>query len=282
MGTQRHHGSIAVSPQTDRSCWEEDLLISSRAIIGTLAEAGFLAPEEEAQALQGAANRGAGPIDRLLERRLDGEPLAWIVGTAEFCDRRIHIVPGVFVPRPHTEWLARRAAALLPDDGRAVDLCTGNGAVAAVIGDAHPLAEVLATDIDPVAVACGDRNGVHVLLGDLDAPLPRSWLGSVDVMTAVPPYVPTDELHLLPRDVVAYEPRRALDGGDRGTRSLSRAVEAAARWLRPGGTVLLELGGDQAIELTEALRRGGLSGIRIHRDPDGHDRAIEASRPDNL
>jgi release factor glutamine methyltransferase len=138
---------------------------------------------------------------------------------------------------------------------------------------------VVATDVDPAAVACARRNGVSALLGNLDEPLSPSLRGRVDVMTAVVPYVPTEELHLLPRDVLANEPRRALDGGRRGTTVLVRAAEAAARWLHPSGGVLLELGGDQAGEVTTTLADVGLSEIRVHRDGEGQDRAIEARRP---
>ena len=139
---------------------------------------------------------------------------------------------------------------------------------------------MVATDVDPVAVACARGNGVRALVGSLDEPLPLSLRGRVDVMTAVVSYVSTEELNLLPRDVLANEPRHALDGGARGTTVLVRAAEAAARWLRPGGSVLLELGGDQAGELATTLAHVGLSEIRVHRDGDGHDRAIEARRPD--
>jgi release factor glutamine methyltransferase len=99
-------------------------------------------------------------------------------------------------------------------------------------------------------------------------------------MTAVVPYVPTEELHLLPRDVIDHEPRRALDGGPRGTTVLVRAAEAAERWLRPGGSVLLEIGGNQAGELAATLTDIGFSSIRVHRDDEGHDRAIQARRPE--
>ena len=115
---------------------------------------------------------------------------------------------------------APRRRALLPATGVAVDLCTGTGAVAAVLGSAHPRATVVATDIDPVAVACARRNGVDARMGDLDAPLSPSLRGRVDVMTAVVPYVPTEELQFLPRDVLANEPRGALDGGPGGTAML--------------------------------------------------------------
>ncbi len=212
----------------------------------------------------------------------EGNPLAWITGSIDFCGTRVRVDRGVYVPRAHTEPLARRAASLLPPDGIAVDLCTGSGAVAVVMHSACPDATVLATDCDQAAIACAWSNGVTALLGDLDEPLPSSLEGRVDVMTAVVPYVPTEELHLLPRDVVAYEPRHALDGGPGGTALLERAAELSARWLRPGGRVLLELGGDQARALATTMSVVGLSKFLVHRDADGHDRAIEAwdgSRP---
>jgi release factor glutamine methyltransferase len=248
--------------------------------VETLAGGGCVAPGAEADALLEASAEGVGQIEELVARRLRGEPLAWITGSIVFCGVRVRIDPGVFVPRPHTERLARRAIVLLPETGIAVDLCTGSGAVAAVIASARPRASVIASDIDPVAVACARRNGVRALRGDLDAPLPRPLRERVDVMTAVVPYVPSEELHLLPRDVLANEPRRALDGGPRGTTVLARAAVAAARWLRPGGSVLLELGGDQAYEVSALLTDAGLSRIAVHQDGEGQDRAIEARRPD--
>jgi release factor glutamine methyltransferase len=249
-------------------------------VVSALAEGGCVAPDAEAEALLRASSEGVGPIEELIARRLRGEPLAWITGWARFCGIRIRVDPGVFVPRPHTETLARRAVSLLPTGGIAVDLCTGSGAVAAVLGSGRPRATVVATDVDPVAVACARRNGVGALVGDLDEPLPQSIQGRVDVMTAVVPYVPTGQLYLLPRDVLDNEPRRALDGGPRGTTVLVQVAEAAGRWLRPGGVVLLEIGGRQAGEMATTLTDAGLSAIRVHRDDEANDRAIEAGRPE--
>ena len=250
------------------------------SVLDALAAGGSVSPGAEADALLEASNAGVGPLGELLARRLGGEPLAWIVGWVRFCDARVRVDPGVFVPRPQTEALARRAVALLSAEGIAVDLCAGSGAVSVVLGTARPRATVIATDVDPAAVACAARNGVEALLGDLDEPLPPALRGRVDVVTAVVPYVPTEELHLLPRDVLAHEPRRALDGGPRGTVLLERAARAAARWLRPGGSVLLELGGEQADELFTITADAGLTAIRVHRDEDERDRAIEARRPE--
>jgi release factor glutamine methyltransferase len=219
-----------------------------------------------------------GRLADLLARRTAGEPLAWITGSVIFGGLRLCVDAGVFVPRPHSEPLASRAAELLPNVGTAVDLCTGSGAVAAVLRSARPNATVLATDVDQAAAACARGNGVAALLGDLDAPVPPTLLGRVDVLTAVVPYVPSEELHLLPRDVLAHEPRLALDGGPGGTALLDRAATASGRWLAPGGTVLLEIGGNQASAIAATLGAAGLTDVRVHRDADGQDRAIEARR----
>jgi release factor glutamine methyltransferase len=253
--------------------------IDHMPLVQELAAGGCVAPEEEAAELIGAAADGSRPLEELVARRLRGEPLAWITGFVRFCGLRVHVDPGVYVPRPHTQALARRAVSLLPPAGIGVDLCTGSGAVAAVLGDSGRGARVLATDIDPAAVACARRNGVRALLGDLDAPIPESVRGRVDVMTAVVPYVPAEELHLLPRDVLAYEPRRALEGGPGGTTFLQQVARLSADWLMPGGRVLLELGGDQAGTVAGIMESAGLSGIRVYRDSDGDDRAIEGRRP---
>ena len=106
------------------------------------------------------------------------------------------------------------------------------------------------------------------------APLPADLTGQIDVVTAVVPYVPTDQLRLLPRDVVAYEPAGALDGGVDGTRLLVRAVVEAAPLLRPGGSLLLELGGDQPGLLGPALAEAGYSDVEVLVDEDGDPRGV--------
>jgi release factor glutamine methyltransferase len=251
---------------------------TSERVVRALAVGGCIEPEVEAAALLEAARAGAGPIHELVARRLRGEPLAWIAGEVRFCGVRVRVDPGVFVPRPQTESLAWRAVGLLPEQGVAVDLCTGSGAVAAVVRSQRPNASVIATDLDPAAVACARSNGVEALLGDLDEPIPVGVRGRVDVVTAVAPYVPAEELHLLPRDVLEHEPRHALDGGPGGTAVLVRAAAAAGRLLRPGGGVLLELGGEQADEIGSVLAEHGMGETRVLRDQDGRDRAIEARR----
>lgn len=244
-------------------------------MVSRLAAAGCVAPEEEALELLAAAAGDATQLEALVARRTTGEPLAWVVGSVAFCGIRVRVRPGVYVPRWQTEALARRATALLPGHGTAVDLCTGTGAIACVLRAAAPSATVVATDADPVAVACARENGVDALAGDLDGPVPPALLGTVDVMTAVVPYVPTDALRFLPRDVVAFEPRRALDGGDEGLRLLSAVVARSTPWLRSGGWLLLELGGDQATSVAADMAAAGFGQITVRRDEDGDVRAIE-------
>jgi release factor glutamine methyltransferase len=117
-----------------------------------------------------------------------------------------------------------------------------------VLAAAQPAARVVATELDPVAVACARSNGVEVYECDLDDGLPLELRGKVDVMTANVPYVPTAALAFLPRDVQAYEPRLALDGGADGLDFVRRVLDIVApRWLRPsGGTVFVEVGVDQS------------------------------------
>jgi release factor glutamine methyltransferase len=248
-------------------------------IVSRLAAAGCVAPDEEAAELLATAGVGdPTQLEALVARRTSGEPLEWVVGSMAFCGIRVKVLSGVYVPRWQTEPLARRAAALLPESGIAVDLCTGAGAIACVLQAVSPSATVVATDIDPTAVACAGDNGVNALLGHLDEPLAPTLLGAVDVLTAVVPYVPTDELQFLPRDMLTYEPRVALDGGPGGLRLLSSVVARSTRWLRPGGWLLLELGGDQAATVADEMDAAGFLEIAVRKDEEGDDRAIEGRR----
>lgn len=221
-----------------------------------------------------AAASDAAHLEALVQRRLTGEPLAWITGTAPFLGRSVIVTPGVYVPRWQTELLAERALARLPADGVAVDVCTGSGALAVVLAD-RP-ARVYATDLSTEAVACARANGVDAYAGDLFAPLPDGVVA--DVVTGVVPYVPTGELSLLQRDTFTFETPLAYDGGPDGCALLRRALSGAARILRPGGALLLELGGDEAALIADDLEYAGYVDVVVVRDEDGDVRGIEATR----
>jgi len=250
--------------------------VAGERVVRRLETAGCVAAGEEAAELLGAAPDRR-TLEAWLRRRETGEPLAWITGTAEFCGRRLHLAPGVYVPRRQSEELARRAAALLAPGGRALDLCTGAGAVAAHLVAEVPSATVIGVDLDARAAGCARRNGVRAVVADLDATL-RAGRG-VDVVTAVAPYVPTADLRLLPADVQRHEPRLALDGGDDGLDVVRRVVAAAGRLLRAGGWLLVELGGVQHAALSPALAAAGFARPQAWCDEDGDLRGLAAQVP---
>lgn len=136
----------------------------------------------------------------------------------------------------------------------------------------RPRSSVFATDIDPVAVACARGNGVNALAGDLDAPLPADLRGKADLITAVVPYVPTEELHLLPRDTLEFEPRVALDGGPGGSLLLARVIDRSPEWLKAGGLLFLEIGGDLAEPTGAAIESYGFVVEDVLTDDEGDDR----------
>jgi release factor glutamine methyltransferase len=194
----------------------------------------------------------------------------------EFCGRWLQVAPTVYVPRAQTEELARRAATLLPDHGRAADLCTGAGPVAAHLQAEVPTARVVGVERERNAARCAAGNGVRVVVGDLALPIrPGS---AFDVVTAVPPYVPTGELRFLPADVQRYEPRAALDGGSDGLEVARRVVAAAGGLLHPGGSLLVELGGEQDEALAASLAAAELGDVEPWYDEDGELRGLSARK----
>jgi release factor glutamine methyltransferase len=248
-----------------------------RALVSTLSTAGFVAPEEEAYELLARAGDDDALLDALVGRRLTGEPLAWVTGRISFCDLELRVDPGVYVPRWHTELVARRAVELLPSAGAAVDLCSGTGAIARVLSAAHPAARVVATDMDGRAVACARANGVEAYCGDLFAPLPAALDGQVDLVVGVVPYVPTPALALLQRDTLTFESPLSYDGGPDGTDILRRVLTDSPRYLRPGGAVLIELGGEEADALSGDLSRLGYADVAVLLDDDDDVRGLQAT-----
>ena len=204
------------------------------------------------------------------------------MGWALFCGRRVAVAPGVFVPRRRTEFLVRRASAVARPGAVVVDLCCGSGAAGAAIVASVGHGELHATDIDPAAVTCARRNvadvGGHVYQGDLYEPLPAVLRGHVDVLVANAPYVPTEEVPLLPPESRLHEPLVALDGGSDGLAVLRRVVAAAPQWLAADGTLLLEAAARQAPPLADAVRRCGLV-PRTSRSDELDATVVVATRP---
>ncbi len=197
----------------------------------------------------------------MVDRRAAGVPLEHVLGWAEFCGLRIAVDPGVFVPRRRTEFLVRQAAALAGPRAVVVDLCCGSGAVGAALATLADRIELHAADIDPAAVRCARRNVTGrgaVYEGDLYDALPTTLRGRVDILVANAPYVPTEAIGLMPPEARLHEPRVALDGGTDGLGVQRRVTAAAARWLAPGGHLLIETSERQAPRTVEAFARNGL------------------------
>lgn len=213
-------------------------------LVARLRTAGCVFAEDEAAVLRASAADGH-ELAAMVTARCAGVPLEHVVGWAEVAGVRVHVDPGVFVPRRRSELLVREAIALAQPGSVVVDLCCGSGALGAAVAAAAPV-DLHAADVDPVAVACARRNAPVVYEGDLFDALPPSLRGSIDVLLCNTPYVPTDEIALLPAEAREHEPLVTLDGGADGL-DLQRRVAAEARtWLAVGGSVLCEVSDRQA------------------------------------
>jgi release factor glutamine methyltransferase len=240
------------------------------AVVSALRAAGCVFAEDEAAILVTEATTRA-ELDTMVARRAEGLPLEHVVGWARFCGRRIAVEPGVFVPRRRTALLVREAVALVGPGAVVVDLCCGSGALGVAVAAAVGTVELHACDLDPAAVRCARRNvepvGGHVYDGDLDEPLPRTLLGRVGLLLANVPYVPSEEIALLPGEARLHEPRMALDGGGDGLDVFRRVVGVAPRWLAPGGSLLSETSERQVGAAVGILRAAGLT-ARVAEDDD--------------
>jgi release factor glutamine methyltransferase len=249
--------------------------LDETSVVSRLRLAGCVFAEDEARLLLSAATTPA-DLAAMVERRSAGLPLEQVLGWAQFCDLRIAVEPGIFVPRRRTEFLVRVGARLAREaPGRAgradgpvviVDLCCGSGAVGAALAAdlTRDLGQVVlhATDVDPVSVRCARGNlaafGGQVHQGDLYDPLPPELCGRIDILVVNAPYVPTDEVALMPPEARLHEPLVALDGGADGLDIQRRIAAEATSWLAPGGHLLIETSQRQAAGTVTAVANGGL------------------------
>ena len=237
-------------------------------LVATLRAAGCVFAEDEATVLIEAAVDGA-DLAGLTARRVAGEPLELVVGYAEFCGLRVAVAPGVFVPRQRSAALVRAAAGGLTAGDVVVDLCCGTGALGAALRAAVPGLEVYAADVDPAAVACARRNlpAERVFEGDLYAALPDDLRGRVAALVVNAPYVPTDEIALMPPEARDHEHLVALDGGADGLDVQRGVVGGAIEWLAPGGRLLIETSVAQAPRTAAVMTGVGLT-PEVVRDDD--------------
>jgi len=234
----------------------------------------------------------------LIARRAVREPVAYILGRAHFRHLSLEVGPGVLIPRPETEELVDVALALLrrrplwrapaPPGTQALiaDVGTGSGAIAVSLASEAGL-RVLATDASEQALVVAARNaaaaGVQGLVEfkrtDLLEGVPE---GTLHLVVSNPPYVRTGDIAGLAPDIRLFEPVEALDAGPDGLRVIRRLLPEAARALRPGGSVLLEVGDGQAAEVEALAREAGFCRTALHKDLSQKDRIVEATMPGTL
>jgi release factor glutamine methyltransferase len=237
-------------------------------------------PDHERARLEAIAGPSR-PLEDLVRRRLQGEPLQYIEGSAQFGPLELIVDDRVLVPRPETEGLFEIAARMVRNPEVIVDLCTGSGALALALKHRFPTCSVFATDISEAAIEVALANrystglDVYLASGDLFDPLPVSILGEVDLIVANPPYVSDVDFADLPLDV-RREPHVALVAGPSGLEIIERIGASAAQWLRPGGVIVCEIGETQGVSAASSFL--DLPAV-VRKDLTGRDRYVVAVKP---
>jgi release factor glutamine methyltransferase len=229
------------------------------------------------------------PLRELVKRCGRHEPLGYLIGKTEFYSMEFVITRDCLIPRPETELLVQRAIeSLRLRDGKqyVLDLCTGSGCVAVAVAKNHPAAEVVATDISEAALSVAAQNvekhkladRVKLLCGDLFDPIIAELdTTDFDLIAANPPYVSSDEYEKLDKNVKDYEPKIALLAGTDGLDVYKRIVTQIDKFLKPGATLMMEIGYRQSASIRKLLETAGIfSRITVEKDFSNNDRIVTA------
>jgi release factor glutamine methyltransferase len=223
----------------------------------------------------------------LIKRRARMEPVAYILGFKEFWSLDLAVTPDVLIPRPETECLVEAALSLLADgSNRAsksiLDMGTGCGAIVLALASRQPQHIFYASDITREAAGMARRNAkrhglegmIHFFVGDWLAPV-NGKTPLFDMIISNPPYIPSEIVPRLQPEIYNYEPLLALDGDKDGLRCLRHIIGAAHHFLKPNGTLLLEIGCDQKEALQQIIDGcGEYDGVVFSKDYSGKDRVV--------
>lgn len=223
-------------------------------------------------------------VDELLERRLRGEPVAYITGSWEFYGLPMTVTPDVLIPRMDTEVMVDTVKELLHGrkmDARILDLCCGSGCISCAIAHELPATKIVAVDISASALeicrknVAANRLSSRVISMQADATAsPPISIGSFDVIVSNPPYIPTCEIMTLDPSVRDYEPLWALDGGEDGLKFYRTIIKYWKSLLHPGGALLFEVGEGQAEPVKEMLLSAGFRAAKAKVDTLGVERIV--------
>jgi release factor glutamine methyltransferase len=215
----------------------------------------------------------AASLNALFQRRLPGEPIAYIVGEREFFGLALQVTPAVLIPRPDTELLVELALERLPPRARALDMGTGSGAIAVAIAHSRADVGMQALDVSEAAlqVAAGNaqRHGVQIsfLRSDWYDALeqPGATAPEFDLIVSNPPYIVAGDTHLSQGDL-RFEPIGALTDHADGLSALRQIIDGAGQYLRSNGWLLMEHGYDQAEAVRNLLHARGFTQVQSWRD----------------
>jgi release factor glutamine methyltransferase len=220
-------------------------------------------------------------LDTLLQRRLDGEPIAYIVGQREFFGLPFNVSPAVLIPRPDTELLVELALERLPPSGSVLDMGTGSGAIAVALAHTRRDAAVTALDVSPAALAVAGGNAalnkapVRLLESDWYAAVSQERF---DLIVSNPPYIASGDRHLSEGDL-RFEPSGALTDHADGLSALRIIIAGAPERLAPQAWLLMEHGYDQAEAVRALLSAQGYTDVQSWRDLAGIERVTGGRRP---
>lgn len=220
-------------------------------------------------------------IDRILKRRLTNEPLQYITHKQYFYGNRFYINENVLIPRADTEILVEEVLKMVKPNDKVLDLCTGSGCIAVALKKAKPNIHILASDISRNALIIAMLNAK---INDADISFVRSNLfenicQKFDVIVSNPPYIKTEDIKSL-QEEVKHEPSLALDGGKDGMEFYKKIIINGNRFLNNNGLIALEIGYNQAKEVSELLLENNYKNLRIIKDYGNNDRVVLAYKGD--
>ena len=221
-------------------------------------------------------------FEALLQRRLAGEPLAYIIGNREFYGLDLTVTPDTLIPRPDTETLVEAALEKIPENVNCniLDLGTGTGAIALAIAHSRPQTNVVAVDFSKAALKIAQKNAASLDIANASF-THSDWFSALkgqkfDVIVSNPPYIEANDPHL---PALTFEPISALTSGADGLDDIRRIVQSALIYLNPQGWLMLEHGYNQATQVQDLFAENGLTDIRIIKDLGGNDRVTIGKNP---